>query len=116
MGEFSGGFSLSWQIGRVLALRSGVDWINSVFVHEIVGYRGLGVFVEDTARTLQIPALFELGIRRGMVSEQLYGGAYMQGNNDLSAPGATGGLDIGVKAKNIFEQQKSFRYGKRRAE
>ncbi|MCL2843949.1 MAG: hypothetical protein FWE23_00620 [Chitinivibrionia bacterium] len=105
-GSFSrkpnGGFSASWQIGKILALRSGVDWIRSEFVHDIKGYRGEIAFVEDTARTLQIPVLFEWAVRRGMISTQLYGGVYFGGNLDNSAPGMTAGLDIGVKAWNGY--------------
>jgi len=98
LGKYSGGFTASWQIGRVLALRSGVDWIYSEFIHEIDGYRGLPRYVWARDRTLQVPILFEWAVRRGMISVQGYGGAYMLGNIEGGAPGLTGGLDIGVKA------------------
>ena len=102
--RFNGGFSASWQIGKVLALRSGIDWIRSeyIFLDTVTGYRGVDFFAQDTARAMKIPVLFEWAVRRGIVSVQFYTGAYFSQNLDGKAPGLTYGLDFGIKAWNGY--------------
>ena len=107
------GLSASWQLGRTFALRTGFDWINSSFVNKKEGYMPPGsenfdvpqteVFVQDTAKALQIPLCLEWAIRRKMVSTQIYGGMYLLGNqmgfeSGVVAPGLTFGVDFGIKA------------------